>query len=173
MNTEDIRFCPRCGAPVELRERFGKLRPVCTACGHTVFIDPKVAVAALVTRQTSTGEEILLIKRANEPGRGKWSVPAGFVEPEEDPRAAVERETFEETGIAVTVDRLITLLHRPDPDGLADIVLIYAAHPVDSSSVLRAEDDAEAVGWFSRDALPEIALASTHYLIERWLAGNL
>ncbi len=92
MSERVAHFCPVCGTALEIRERFGKLRPVCPQCGHTVFFEPKVAVVSFVTR----GDQLLLVKRTNDPGRGKWALPAGFVEADEDPRAAAERETLEE-----------------------------------------------------------------------------
>ncbi|MDX2162809.1 MAG: NUDIX domain-containing protein [bacterium] len=165
-------FCPQCGAPTEAREKFGRSRPVCTRCGETVFFDPKVAVVAFVVRPALMGgDELLMIERANDPGKGRWSLPAGFVDPDEAPAAAAERETLEETGLVVQAGRLITVLHRPDPDGLADLVLVYAA--LWTGGNLCAGDDAAAVGWFGRDALPEIALASTHLLVTRWRSGDL
>jgi len=162
-------YCPQCGAPTEPRERFGRTRPVCTVCDTTVFFDPKVAVAVFVTRQCradAADQELLMIKRLNEPGKGKWSIPAGFVDPDEDPREADERETLEETGVRVHITHLIDVLHRPDPDGLADIVLVYAAEWLDGEC--KGDDDAEDADWFARSALPEIALTSTRMLVARW-----
>lgn len=150
-----------------MRERFGRLRPVCPNCDHTVFVDPKVAVVGFVTR----GDELLLVKRASDPGKGGWALPAGFVEPDEDPRRALERELLEETGLHAITGELLELLHRPDADGAADIVIAFAMQV--SGGVLLASDDAEEAGWFSRDKLPETALATTHLLIERWLQNSL
>lgn len=167
MNAHNFRYCPKCGSPLTERERYGKLRPVCTGCDHTVFIDPKVAVVAFITQ----GDEVLLVKRTLDPGKGKWALPAGFVDADEDPRRAVERETLEETGLVVETDHLLELLYRPDADGLADIVIAYSAHVLGGE--LNANDDAEEVGWFNRSDLPETALVTTHLLIQRWLTGNL
>lgn len=162
------RFCPQCGSPLETRERFGRLRPVCAACGHTVFIDPKVAVAALVTR----GAEVLLVRRVHDPGSGQWALPAGFIDPDEDPKTAAAREVLEETGLTVEIGELLELLHRPDPDGLADLVVVYAARPL--AGVVRAGDDADAAGWFASSALAglPIALATTERMLARWVAGT-
>ncbi len=160
------QYCPQCGARLRLMERFGKIRPVCSRCDHTVFFDPKVAAVAFVEE----GERVLLVKRANEPGKGRWALPAGFVDPEEDPRSAAERETLEETGIVVQAFDLLAVLHRPDADGLADIVIVYRARVI--GGALCANDDADEVGWFSQDNLPEIALASTQLLIDRWRNGD-
>ncbi len=167
MNRPWPRFCPQCGTPLESRERFGRLRPVCPACGHTVFMDPKVAVAVLVTR----GAEVLLVRRIHDPGSGQWSLPAGFVDPDEDPKSAAAREVREETGLAVEIGDLIELFHRPDPDGLADLVIVYAARPL--GGAVSAGDDADAAGWFTPPALASlpIALASTKRLLARWLTN--
>lgn len=162
-----FHYCPKCGSPLTERERHGKLRPVCTNCDHTIFFDPKVAVVAFVTQN----DKVLLVKRTLDPGKGKWALPAGFIDPEEDPRRAVERETLEETGLVVEADQLLELLHRPDVDGLADIVIAYSAHVLDGE--LHASDDAEEVGWFASSNLPEIALVTTNILIQRWIGGSM
>lgn len=164
MNRPPPRFCPQCGAPLTMRERFGRPRPVCTVCDGTVFIDPKVAVAVLITR----GEEVLLVQRANDPGRGKWALPAGFIDPDEDPRAAAVREAAEETGLEIEITGLIGLFHRPDKDGLADLVIAYSALPVGGS--LQAGDDASAARWIHAAALDDLptALATTGRLLVWW-----
>jgi ADP-ribose pyrophosphatase YjhB (NUDIX family) len=160
-------YCPICGAKLEMQERYDKVRPVCPECDHTIFFDPKVAVATFVLCE----DEVLLIKRAGDPGKGKWALPAGFIDPDEDPKAAAARETLEETGLHVKIDKLIDLLHRPDEDGLADIVIAYAAHV--TGGTLHAGDDADAAAWFPKDELPAMALATTDIMIQRWLDGGL
>jgi 8-oxo-dGTP diphosphatase len=161
------RFCPNCGAPLAEQERYGALRPVCTMCGHVVFFDPKVAVVAFVTQDGAA----LLIKRANDPGKGLWALPAGFVDAGENPADAACRETLEETGLVVVVERLLDVLYRPDENGLADIVIAYAAKV--TGGALQADDDAADAAWFAADALPEMALVTTERLIRRWLAGEI
>jgi ADP-ribose pyrophosphatase YjhB (NUDIX family) len=167
MPERSARFCPQCGVALIERERFGKTRPICPNCNHTVFFDPKVAVVAFVVE----ADQLLLVKRRNEPGKGSWALPAGFVDPEEHPRSAAERETLEETGLIVHAGRMLELLHRPDEGGLADLVIAYEAHV--SGGTLGAADDAEAAAWFRRDALPEISMATTLLLVRRWLDGTL
>lgn len=65
----------------------------------------RVACVGAIIRDPSG--RVLLILRANEPGRGLWSLPGGRIEPGESPEAAVVREVLEETGLEVRVDRLI------------------------------------------------------------------
>jgi ADP-ribose pyrophosphatase YjhB (NUDIX family) len=159
-------FCPVCGAPTEQRERYGKLRPVCTACDTPVFFEPKVAVVVLIAE----ADRVLLVQRAHDPAKGTWALPAGFVEPGEDPRLAACREVLEETGLQIEITALLDVLHRPDPHGLADIVIGYSAQV--TGGTLGAGDDAAAVGWFMRDALPEIGFRTTEILLERRAAND-
>lgn len=167
MRERSDHYCATCGSKLINEERFGRLRPVCPNCGRVIFYDPKVAVVVFVT----DGDRLLLVKRRNDPGSGLWALPAGFVDADEDPQAAAIRETREETGLIVVVDRLIDLYHRPDADGFADLVIAYRARPVEGT--LAADDDAEDAAWFARDDLPETALATTEALIARWWAGEL
>ena len=69
MIQDTINFCPRCGAPVIQAQRYGRVRPVCPACGWIYFADPKVAVAILVQKDS----QVLLVRRANDPRRGLWT----------------------------------------------------------------------------------------------------
>jgi ADP-ribose pyrophosphatase YjhB (NUDIX family) len=167
MNRRSAQFCPHCGTRLEERLRFGRLRPVCPHCDYTMFFDPKVAVVGFVTQD----DHVLLVKRINDPGRGRWALPAGFMDADEDPRRAAEREIREETGLVVETERLLELLYRPDADGLADLVIVYKMRVTGGD--LLASDDAAEAAWFSKDSLPERALATTELLIQRWLAGEL
>ena len=65
---------------------------------------------------------LLLVKRANEPGRGRWSLPGGRVEQGETDHSAVRREVFEETGLEVTVGDLVGRIERPAPRGTYEIL---------------------------------------------------
>ncbi|NWG16282.1 MAG: NUDIX hydrolase [Chloroflexi bacterium] len=159
-------FCPLCGARLEQRRRDGALRPVCPACGHTVYFDPKVAVVVLVMQ----ADRVLLVKRANEPKKGFWTLPGGFVDAGEDPRAAASREVEEETALLVQINRLLDVFHTPDDGGLADIVIAYDAGVTGGAAL--AADDAEAVAWFGRDDLPPLAFLPTERLVHAWAAGE-
>jgi len=151
-------YCVRCGTRMTYQERFGKIRPVCPACGHVHFDDPKVAVAVFVRQ----AEQVLLVLRANEPERGKWALPAGYVDRGEDPKIAAEREVLQETGLSVRVTRLIDVIY----EGV--IVIIYEACVV--GGTLYAGDDAAQARWFTRQEVPEIAFRSTQQVIAAWRA---
>ncbi|MCC6616734.1 MAG: NUDIX domain-containing protein [Anaerolineae bacterium] len=155
-------YCPVCGAPTVMQERFGRQRPVCSQCNHTIFFEPKVAVVIFVVE----GDRVLLVERANDPAKGTWALPAGFVDSDEDPRDAAARETLEETGLTVEVTHLLDVLHRPDPQGLADLVIAYRARVTGGD--LQAGDDAADARWFTRDVLPMIGFRTTEILLGRW-----
>lgn len=161
------RFCPACGRPLAWRQRLGALRPVCAACDHVVFFDPKVAVAAWILQDN----RLLLVRRRGDPMAGYWAMPAGFMEYDEDPQEAVRREVLEETGLQVNIERLLELFHTPADGGLANLVLVYEASVRHGTP--HAGDDADAVAWFVRDELPPVAFLPTRSLIRRWQEGKL
>jgi len=147
---------------MQLQKRFGRNRPVCSACGYIHFVDPKVAAAVLIDR----GGEVLLVRRVNEPLQGKWSLPAGFIDADEDPKAAAVREVFEETGLQICVTELLDVIAGGDHPGGADIIILYRGEV--EGGRLTAGDDADAAAFFRCDALPVMAFDSTQRVIEDW-----
>jgi ADP-ribose pyrophosphatase YjhB (NUDIX family) len=155
------RFCQRCGTPLAPREVYGRTRAACPACGFVLFVDPKVACAVLVER----GSRVLLVRRRNEPGRGRWCLPGGFAEADEPPEEAARREALEETGLAVVVEGLLGAYHYTDDPRGAGILLVYQARCEAGAPV--AGDDADNVGFFAPEALPPIS----HHTHARALAA--
>jgi 8-oxo-dGTP diphosphatase len=101
--------------------------------------------------------EVLLIKRANEPFRGKWALPGGFVDKDEPLEDAAVRELKEETGLS---NILLTQMHTfgnpgRDPRGHTVSVVFVGYLPLAAEA--KAGDDAAEVDWFSLDKLPELA----------------
>jgi len=158
-NTE-FNFCPRCATAVVHEQRFGAMREVCPQCGWIHFTDPKVAAAVLVLQN----ERVLLVRRVNEPFRGMWTLPAGFVNAGEDPAEAAARECLEETGLSVRVTRVFDIVAgREHPRG-ADFVIVYQAEVL--SGEMQADDDADAVEWFAKNNLPPLAFRATRKVLE-------
>lgn len=149
-----------------MQERDGRDRPVCTACGHITFLDPKLAVAALIVRDG----QILLGKRG--PGTrspGRWSFPAGFVERGEQVETALAREVREETDLEIEPGKLVGLFSAA---GETVVLAVYKADVQDSSAVPMAADDLVDLGWFSLDALPDLAFERDYRIIERLLDAD-
>jgi len=157
---QEINFCPRCGAATRPEMRFGQLRPVCPRCNWIHFADPKVAAAAFIEQEG----RVLLVRRVNEPFRGLWSLPAGFVDAGEDPARAAERECLEETGLTVHALGVLEVIAGLEHPRGADFVIVYHARILNGE--LRAGDDADRVEWFSSTGLPPLAFVATQKVLE-------
>ena len=165
-----FRFCPYCASPVVEEVRFNALRPVCSACEFVQFLDPKVAVIALVLH----GDRVLLIQRAVDPGKGEWSLPGGYMDAGEMPREALQREMMEEVGLRTKVGELLDIFPMVNDGGdRIGIVLAFQGEPMDSPEIPFVADDAQDAGWFMADGIPaELAFESTETLLENWKAST-
>jgi len=159
-NTE-FNYCPRCGTPVIHKELYGRVRAVCPHCEWIHFVDPKVAAAVLIEQDG----RVLLVRRAGEPFRGFWSLPAGFINGGEDPAEAAVRECLEETGLSVRVRRVLDIISGKEHPRGADFIIVYEAEVIDGE--LKADDDADAVEWFERENLPQLAFRATQVVLAR------
>ena len=104
-----MNFCSHCGQPVRLRVPEGDHLPrhVCTACGTVHYQNPKI-VAGCVPEHDG---RILLCRRAIEPRRGYWTIPAGFMENGETTQEAARRESIEEALAEVEIGSLLAVVH--------------------------------------------------------------
>ncbi|NOX35116.1 MAG: NUDIX hydrolase [Deltaproteobacteria bacterium] len=91
----DIKFCTTCGSPVELKIPLDDdhMRCVCTNCGEVHYSNPKMVVGCI----PELNGRVLLCKRNIEPQKGKWTLPAGYLENKESVQDGALRETKEET----------------------------------------------------------------------------
>ncbi len=160
----DVKYCSHCGHLLEAQHKLGALRPVCPACGHIHFFDPKVAAVALIEHDS----KVLLVRRVMNPERGKWTIPGGFVDAGEDPRLAVVRECLEETHLQVQVTDLLDVLFTSEHPRSASIILAFRARIVGGE--LQAGDEADGIGFFGPDEMPDLAFQTTRRILDRW--GN-
>jgi 8-oxo-dGTP diphosphatase len=98
---------------------------------------------------------LLLVRRANPPAQGLWSIPGGRVETGEDAEHAVVREVAEETGLDVAVEHLVGSVVRDAPDGSLYVIADYACRL--TGGTLVAGDDASDAGWFTASRLAGLA----------------
>src|SRR3954468_12424277 len=122
-DTHAYRFCPRCGGPLERRmlKATEPERLVCTPCGFVFYLDPKIAVGTIIASKSG---RIVLVRRAIDPGYGKWVFPGGYVDRGEQVLAAARREAREERGLENGLDGLVDIYSYA---GRAPIIIVYAA----------------------------------------------
>lgn len=162
------RFCPVCGSPLEPRvlKASEPKRLVCAsaACRFVFYLDPKMAVGAII--RVDEGRRIVLVKRAIEPGYGKWVFPGGYVDRGEEMTLAAIREAREETGLAIRIDRLINIYSYA---GHTPIIAVYAATKVEGD--LMVDDEGLEAREFDLDDIPwdELAFRSTREALREYL----
>jgi len=102
-----MNFCSHCGARVQLRIPTGDNRErfVCDQCGTIHYENPKMVVGTVPVWE----DRVLLCRRAIEPRRGFWTLPAGFMENGESTAEAAERETLEEANARVELVGMYTV----------------------------------------------------------------
>jgi ADP-ribose pyrophosphatase YjhB (NUDIX family) len=158
-------FCPLCGADLEPRtlKTTEPSRLVCVRCGFIFYLDPKVAVGTIITDDR---DQIVLVKRAIEPGYGKWVFPGGYVDRGEDVKVAAVREAREEVGLDVQLGRLINVYSYP---GRAPVIIVYAATII--GGCLGCDDEGLEARFFAPEEIPwqELAFRSTHEALREFL----
>jgi ADP-ribose pyrophosphatase YjhB (NUDIX family) len=159
------RFCPRCGAGLEIDE--GRAR--CPACAFVGYANSDPTVCALCVDDQG---RLLLCRRAVEPDRGKWDLPGGFLAEGEHPLDALRRELREETGLDVEplefvgawVDRYGDVDDAPATLNLYWTVRVTGGEP-------EPADDVAELRWFHADELPpasEVAFRTVIEVLHAW-----
>jgi mutator protein MutT len=156
-----------CGHPFESRllKAGDPERLVCTSCGYVHYLDPKVAVGTIVRADEA---QIVMVKRAIEPGIGLWVFPGGYVDRGETPQSAAVREAKEECGLEVRLDSLINVYAYP---GRTPIIIVYAATQV--GGALCTDDECSEAALFTEATVPwnELAFPSTREALRDYFAG--
>ena len=167
MSEATFRFCPVCGSPFEPRVlRVGEpARLVCTSgtCGFVFYLDPKVAVGTIITRPDG---HIVLVRRAIEPGYGKWVFPGGYVDRGEEVTLAAIREAREEAGLDIRIERLVGIYSYA---GRTPIIIVYAATV--TGGALAVDEEGLEARWFGPQAIPwdDLAFLSTREALGAYL----
>src|SRR5579871_3933177 len=159
-----MNFCNQCGARVAFRIPEGDhlSRHVCEACGAIHYENPKLVVGCVPVH----AERILLCRRAIEPRRGYWTVPAGFMENGETLQQAAARESFEEALARVEVGSLLSVVHVLH----AQQVHVFFRAKMTTPEFGAGVESLEAVMVEPND-IPwsDIAFPSTDYTLKRYL----
>jgi ADP-ribose pyrophosphatase YjhB (NUDIX family) len=136
-------------------------RLICRDCGFIQYENPKVVVGAVCAWE----ERILLCRRAIEPRKGYWALPAGYLELNEATLEGARREAWEEARATIEISRLLAVYNIPR---LSQVQLIYAARLVSADMALGPESievglfDWQDIPW-QDTAFPSVRWALGHY----------
>lgn len=164
----EFRFCPVCGSGLKPRvlKATEPKRLVCTSatCGFVFYLDPKIAVGTVI--RTAESARIVLVRRAIEPGYGKWVFPGGYVDRGEEITEAAVREAREESGLDVRIDHLINIYSYA---GKTPIIVVYAATAL--AGELEVDDEGLEARTFALDELPwdDLAFRSTREALREYV----
>ena len=163
------RFCHACGDRLALRrlKAGDPERPVCTGCGGVLYLDPKVAAGAVIALDD---RRIVLVRRAIEPGCGRWVFPGGYVDRGEVVAAAAVREAREESGLDVRLEGLVNIYSYPERP---PVIIVYAATAIGGR--LRHDEESLEIRTFSEAEIPwgDLAFRSTREALRDYYAGIL
>lgn len=156
----NYRYCPDCGAPTTLRTVSGRERAACDRCDRVYYHNPVAAAAAVLVEDG----RILLARRASHHFRGRWYIPAGFVEADETVEAAVVREAKEETGLDVEILQLLTAHSGFEVPGRPVVGIYYLVRPIGGR--LQPGSDVDRVEYYPIDQVPDLPFEGDRSVIE-------
>ncbi len=133
-------------------------RQVCADCGFVAYENPKVVVGSVVTWQG----RVLLCRRAIDPRKGFWTLPAGYLELHESAADGARREAWEEAGVRIEIDQLLAVYSIPR---ISQVQLIYRASLPAPEAVAGAET--LELDFFTWDRIPwdDLAFPSVHWAL--------
>ena len=162
-----LKFCPRCGGTLDWRPNGGRDRPHCTAegCGYIFFGEFSIGCGGVVIKDGKA----LLVQRGQNPGKGSWQIPGGYVEEDEDVAEAVVRECWEEAGVRARVVDVLGFRHAIG-GGIGgpstNIYVLFRLEPEEQDEEPRCDgDEISAVGYFTLDEIEEMPRAQS---LSKW-----
>ena len=158
-----FKYCPICGTQLALIEKAGDHRPTCPNCGFVQFRNPSPGVVVVIDKEGY----VLLGKRRGGFGQGKWGLPQGYIEFNEDFLSAAIREVKEETGLDVEIRSILNVVSNLLSPTLHTLAIVLLARVV--AGELEAGDDLETLEWVPFSGpLPEMAFEADEHIIERY-----
>ena len=136
---------------------------LCPTCGKDFYLDPKLAVAAIIPYK----DKIIMVKRAIEPGIGKWSFPSGYVNRYESLESALKREVKEECDIDIEVGWIVGIYSvKNNPVVLAVFHTEWVKGDLNSN-----DQETLDVDMFKVTKLPDLAFEHDSKIIKDWEYG--
>lgn len=118
---------------------------------------PAVTADCIVFAKTGNGMKVLLIQRGNEPCKGKWAFPGGFMNIDETTAEAARRELKEETGLNVGEVFQVGAFDAVDRDPRERVITVAYYTVIGKEPAVAGGDDAAKAEWFQIDSLPQLA----------------
>lgn len=139
-------------------------RAICDACGHVAYDNPKIVTGAVVVHDG----QVLLCRRAIEPRRGFWTLPAGYLELGETVAEGAIREAMEEAGAAITLDGVLAIYTIAR---IGQVQIIYRAR-FEAAPAFAAGVESLDVRLFKWEHIPwdELAFPTVHWSLQAWRA---
>lgn len=162
------RYCPACGAPLS-QDAHERQHLHCVSCNWRQYQNPAPGVVIVIP----DGDSVLLGKRTSRSfAPGKWCLPGGFVEFDEDFLSAAIREVREETGLQVAIRSILSVVSNFLAAELHTLVVVLLAEVVGGK--LAAGDDIEELQWAPlRGPFPDLAFEADRHIIERYARTRL
>ena len=162
----DPRYCPQCGAGdllLTIPDGDTRLRYCCTRCAHVIYQNPLVVGGAILEWEG----RILFCQRAIEPRKGKWTLPAGFMENRETVEECVRRECAEEATAEIDDMRLFSVYSLPH---VSQVYVMYSGTLAGGRAA--AGEESSCVELMTPQEIPwdEIAFEVIHANLELYLA---
>ena len=163
-----INYCSHCGHTIVLLIPEGdqRERAYCKACSTVHYQNPRNIAGTIPVFE----DRVLLCRRAIEPRYGYWTLPAGFMEMGETTLETAVRETYEEAGARVKIERLFSLLNVPHAN---QVHLFYLA-TMSSPDFFSGEESLE-VALFKEQDIPweDIAFATVKHTLKFYFEDRL
>lgn len=162
-----MKFCSNCGQSIDKRipEGDNRQRYVCDECDLIFYQNPRIIVGCLPL----VGDRILLCKRAIEPRKGFWTLPAGFMENAESSLEGALRETWEEARARLDVDGIYRMFDLPH---INQFYIFYRGEVIDAE--FAAGPESTEVALFSEEDIPwdELAFAVVRETLVEYLSDR-
>lgn len=155
------KYCSCCGKEVILKYAEGRDRIVCEHCNTIHYTNPKLVVGVLAVWEN----KVLLCRRAIEPRRGYWNLPAGYLEDFEKAEDGAIRETWEEAGTNVVIEKVFSVYNLPQ----ANQVYIHFLAKLKDGIIRNGEESIESV-LFEEENIPwkDLAFASSAFTLRKF-----
>ncbi len=164
ISASPVQFCPLCAAKLKKSVIQDRYRLKCPSCNWIHYRNPVPAAACLVL---NSKKEVLMVKRGVQPQKGKWSLPAGFIEIDESPEQAALRELEEESGIKGEVIRLIGAYLQPSSNYGAVLTVGFFIKKMGGR--LKAGDDALEAKFRKIEDISKIPFVSHRKMLKKEL----